>query len=110
MLFALNGVAIIVEGAIGRALMAHRRRTATRTKLDNSDASKGTEMVQPPHSQGPVSAGPHRQFAEDAQLEWWYDMSIGVVWTLAVLLITDEAFVEGWIRSGMIDELTLRLS
>ncbi|PWY99055.1 hypothetical protein BCV70DRAFT_163364 [Testicularia cyperi] len=70
--FFLNGIAVVIEGAVARFVTQRRKR---------SNNGKWFDM--------------------------WYDTPISVLWTLTVLLFTGQAFVEGWIRSGISRELGL---
>lgn len=74
--FFLNGVAVVVEGAVARYVEKTRKRSS----------------------------------ADGKYFGMWYDRPISIVWTLTVLLFTGQAFVEGWIRSGISREIGLVLS
>lgn len=74
--FFLNGVAVVVEGAIARCVEKHRKKRS--------------------------KDGKHYSM--------WYDRPISIAWTLSVLLFTGQAFVEGWIRSGISKEIGLVMS
>ncbi|SNX83147.1 uncharacterized protein MEPE_01853 [Melanopsichium pennsylvanicum] len=74
--FLLNGVAVVIEGAVAKYIEKRRKK--------NSADSKYYSM--------------------------WYDRPVSIAWTLSVLLFTGQAFVEGWIRSGISKEVGLVLS
>lgn len=74
--FFLNGVAVVVEGAVSRYVERYRKQKS--------------------------STGEYYTM--------WYDQYISVAWTLSVLLFTGQAFVEGWIRSGISKEIGLVMS
>lgn len=73
--FFLNGVAVVVEGAVAKYIEKKRKR--------ESQDGKYYSM--------------------------WYDRPISIAWTLSVLLFSGQAFVEGWIRSGISKEIGLVL-
>ncbi|SJX61822.1 uncharacterized protein SRS1_12806 [Sporisorium reilianum f. sp. reilianum] len=72
----LNGVAVVLEGAVARYVEKQRKRKS----------------------------------ADGKYYSMWYDNYISVAWTLTVLLFTGQAFVEGWIRSGISKEIGLIMS
>ncbi|PWN22716.1 hypothetical protein BCV69DRAFT_244645 [Microstroma glucosiphilum] len=74
--FVLNGVAVLVEGAFNLWIRKQRKRKAE-AKRQN-----------------------------DEELERPYDRYVGLAWAVVVLLWSGEAFVEGWIKSGIMAELT----
>ncbi|KAJ9478183.1 MBOAT_2 domain-containing protein [Pseudozyma hubeiensis] len=74
--FFLNGVAVVVEGAIAKYVEKQRKRRSKDGKY----------------------------------YSMWYDQYISIAWTLSVLLFTGQAFVEGWIRSGISKEIGLVMS
>lgn len=71
--FFLNGVAVVVEGAVARYVEKRRKSRS----------------------------------ADGKWYSMWYDNYVSVAWTLSVLLFTGQAFVEGWIRSGISKEIGL---
>ncbi|KAJ1028600.1 hypothetical protein NDA16_001766 [Ustilago loliicola] len=74
--FFLNGVAVVVEGAVAKYVEKKRKRKSTDGKY----------------------------------YSMWYDRPVSFAWTLSVLLFTGQAFVEGWIRSGISKEIGLVMS
>ncbi len=73
--FFLNGVAVVIEGAITKYIEKSRKKNS----------------------------------ADGKYYSMWYDRPISVAWTLTVLLFTGQAFVEGWIRSGISKEIGMIL-
>lgn len=73
--FFLNGVAVVVEGAVAKFVEKRRKKAS----------------------------------GDGKYYSMWYDRPVSVAWTLSVLLFTGQAFVEGWIRSGISKEIGLIL-
>ncbi|SPO23236.1 uncharacterized protein UTRI_01914 [Ustilago trichophora] len=74
--FFLNGVAVVIEGAVARYVVKSRKKSGSDGKY----------------------------------YSMWYDRPVSIAWTLSVLLFTGQAFVEGWIRSGISKEIGLVMS
>ncbi len=85
--FVLNGVAICVEGAIARFVLKRRRNALLRER------KRRGEKVDAPIGKADLSRP--------------YDAWVGGAWAVLVLAYTGETFVEGWVRSGIIEELTM---
>lgn len=77
--FALNGVAVIVEEGVKKAVLAQRRR-----KLREHVRWKGSE------EQGLVR---------------WYDGYVGRAWWICVLLYMGRNFARGWVNAGLVREM-----
>ena len=75
--FAGNGVAILVEEGVRRAVLRHRRR------------QRGGD--------GKDEVGMGR----------WYDGAIGRIWWVGVLLYTGRNFANGWVRAGLVREMAM---
>lgn len=74
--FALNGLAVVGEEAVVRAIMRMRR------KGKSSDGAK-----------------------DPSELSRWYDGVIGRTWWVAVLLYTGRNFARGWVLAGLVREM-----
>uniref|UniRef100_V5GP08 Wax synthase domain-containing protein n=2 Tax=Kalmanozyma brasiliensis (strain GHG001) TaxID=1365824 RepID=V5GP08_KALBG len=74
--FFLNGVAVVIEGAVAKYVEKYRKSKS----------------------------------ADGKYYSMWYDRYVSIAWTLSVLLFTGQAFVEGWIRSGISKEIGLVMS
>ncbi|PWN31605.1 uncharacterized protein FA14DRAFT_192691 [Meira miltonrushii] len=169
--FVLNGLAVIIETAIGRMVLAYRRsqyraknpikrdeireqssiekasspqRNATQYLLGQSastlsirptlgattflgrrttykkdlpqDTSDQTDSEEEVKRSGELAVKDEERRAEknskkddipQEALSRPYDIYIQIAWTLTVLLTTGELFTEGWIASGVVNEITM---
>lgn len=118
--FLLNGIAVVLETAFGRFVLEQRRQQwrrahssgpqtkkdrgaqASADALDDSDEDVKTRG----DSRKPSSPSLHDNVPDEA-LHRPYDIYFQLAWTLTVLLTSGELFVEGWIASGVINEITM---
>lgn len=151
--FILNGVAVIVETAIGRMVLAYRRsqwrkknpsvnakpktsppRNETQFLLGQSDSTlsirptlgatnflgrrttyrkdspEETDSEEEVKRSGEVAIKDAKKDQVEIPPEALsrpYDIYIQIAWTLTVLLTTGELFTEGWIASGVVNEITM---
>jgi hypothetical protein len=79
----------------------------TATPQGGTIKRSGSPLV---HDERSTSATPSDQKQQlgpsDDELERPYDRYVGLAWAVVVLLWSGEAFVEGWIKSGIMAELT----
>ena len=80
--FAENGVAVVIEETVRRAVLAHRRM-----QKQQREQGRGKE--------GSVES-----------LYRWYDGFIGRIWWISVLLYSGRNFARGWVRAGLVREMT----
>lgn len=78
--FAGNGLAVVIEEAVKRIVMA-RRKTQKAYKLERKEEGA------------------------DENLKGWYDGIVGRVWWVCVLLYTGRNFARGWVRAGLVREM-----
>lgn len=149
--FVLNGVAVIVETAIARVVMAYRRKQIdaspdkAASEKGKDSTSSSTTALKPSGGtmfgrSASLSAGKERRASyqdttssesdeevkhsgqemqmtngqdedtpssDDKALSRWYDIYFQLAWTLTILLSTGELFTEGWIASGVVNEITM---
>ena len=79
--FLDNGLAIILEEGVKRAIKRQRRKHAMN------------------------SAGRNDQVNSEVNLDRWYDGVVGRVWWTAVLLFTGRNFARGWVYAGLVREM-----
>ncbi|PWN27410.1 hypothetical protein BDZ90DRAFT_232386 [Jaminaea rosea] len=137
--FFLNGVAVLIEGAVWAFVKERRRRAAMQRRTSGQDQQlqQQAEAVTSTGSSAPGT--PRRRSArvakaataalddseddvkhpgtppvvtrssasiDDAELTRWYDRYVGLIWAVSVLLTTGETFVDGWIKSGILAEIS----
>lgn len=71
------GIAVIAEEIVKRLALRHRRRNR---QASGEDRSKG--------------------------LDRWYDSAIGRVWWISVLLYNGRHFARGWVKAGLVREMS----
>lgn len=125
--FVLNGFAVLVEGAFWsliksqrrRAILAQRKRQArvsslsvdvanTRNQVEAENlltTEESDDSVKDRSFPHPASARREDEVS-DTELARWYDRYVGLVWAVWLLLETGQAFVDGWVESGILAELT----
>lgn len=81
--FVDNGVAVLVEEGVRRAVIHFRRWQKRR---GGGDGKKDDDD-------------------DDVGLERWYDVVVGRVWWICVLLYTGRNFARGWVRAGLVREM-----
>ncbi|CAO1636768.1 unnamed protein product [Parajaminaea phylloscopi] len=131
--FMLNGLAVLFEGAVWNVVKTYRKRALLERRRRERDhrQSPGDGKLSPGRQEEleaerllaseeesddgikrsgspPLSsaAGSASEEVSDADLTRWYDRYIGLVWAVWVLLETGQAFVDGWVKSGILAELT----
>lgn len=78
------------------------------TTDDEEDAPRKVTNFGPAVLSAPPSSEGDTVPDDKEALRRWYDIYIQLTWTLFVLLTSGELFVEGWLASGLVDELTFR--
>lgn len=68
--FGVNGMAVVIEEVIKRAVMRARKRRG------------------------------------DGRLERWYDVYVGRIWWICVLLVSGRDFARGWVNAGLVREMS----
>lgn len=120
--FMLNGFAVLFEGAVWKAIKAQRRKAAlakrSKARSQDADARAAEALLRSEdsdedskHAGSPArriiqEQEPEEGAVSDAELSRWYDRYVGLVWAVWLLLETGQAFVDGWIKSGILAELT----
>lgn len=133
--FFLNGVAVLIEGLFGAAVLRMRKQAlvsqktiateltppapeesrlspAAAVKANDSRDSSDSEAdngraIKRAGKQQKASVKPPAPEIRPEELSRWYDSYVGLLWAIAVLLWSGEAFVEGWIKSGILAELSM---
>ena len=133
--FLLNGFAVLIEGAIMAVVTKLRKqaivskqtvasqlappttsqevrvpRDSDAEEASDSSTGEGRKVIKragtPPTASPAVKGGKKGVEVKGEDLTRWYDRYIGLIWAVAVLLWSGEAFVEGWIKSGILAELS----
>ncbi|CAO1634486.1 unnamed protein product [Jaminaea pallidilutea] len=74
---------------------------------EESDSSEGVKHAGPPRRAEANATGDDIDLPPlDQTVDRSYDRYVGLIWAVIVLLWTGEAFVSGWICSGVLAELT----
>lgn len=123
--FILGSTNVNIRPTMG-TVAAPRRSTFRRTREGHAAAANseagvvGRDDVDEDYSDndddklpGSPPSPSHAQHSEDvdvgisdAELTRWYDRYVGLVWAVTVLLTTGETFVDGWIKSGILAEIS----
>ncbi|CAO1615317.1 unnamed protein product [Sympodiomycopsis kandeliae] len=151
--FMLNGVAVLIEGAVSAYVFKLRKQALVSkrtladqlapptseevrvsgvdtpsTPMTRSRSSNGSAVTSRRHGLDAVKDGSNMQRTgtpppapqdhavaptppapqvSSEDLSRSYDRYVGLIWTVIVLLWTGEAFVEGWIKSGLLAEFSM---
>lgn len=82
--FAGNGLAVVIEEGIKRAVLRQRKRRAKVVTQND---------------------GRREQKEQRDEMYRWYDGIVGRIWWICVLLYTGRNFARGWVRAGLVKEM-----